>query len=173
MSDLIRADAIAEAYRLGLTHGGAHLLEVATAYGWTEASEHIAADVDVTMSADEQEILYDALQRIVALRIAPADLSALPAPSEAASGCHRPGCAVCAAAAPSAVELPGDAEIINGRRILRLVFSGTDPRADFAEFLSVMDEDEERAVAGWMLGNLPALVALLTSRLAEIDREAA
>lgn len=209
-------DPTAAVYELGLHAGSALTVRVAEEWGLDEGVAATRSHLANALPDVEREILWDAVQRIVKLRTAPEDTSTLPEASEALSGCHRPGCEVCAATLTRARALgrscarvgtpesanshehedvngsprasrvrasrvgdaegtvPADAHAhADGRRVVSLVVSGDDPRADFREFLNALDEREERAIVEWMLASSHELKAVLVARLVEMDREAA
>ncbi|GIH22517.1 hypothetical protein Aph01nite_08270 [Acrocarpospora phusangensis] len=85
-------------YQIGLRAGSTLAIELVAVHGFDHALFATDRDVVSSLSADEREILYDAVRRIAALRIAPDDPSALPFPKMPAA-CPRHGCEVCARAA--------------------------------------------------------------------------
>ncbi|WP_214103280.1 hypothetical protein [Acrocarpospora catenulata] len=87
-------------YEVGLHAGAALTLELIEFYGLEMADSVTGKGIAASLTDDEQEILFDAVQRIVALRIAPNDPATLPEPQEPATACRRADCQVCRAAGP-------------------------------------------------------------------------
>lgn len=83
-------------YEVGLHAGAALAIEMVVLYGPEIADSVTGKSISKALSDEQQEILYDAVQRAVALMLPPDDPSPLPAPETPVSACHRPDCTICA-----------------------------------------------------------------------------
>ena len=82
------------AFRLGVLSGSATAVELIRTFGYTRAEETVDRDVETALSDYELEIMYAAVQLVIAARLnAPDDTSTLP-PVEPDS-CHRSDCRIC------------------------------------------------------------------------------
>ncbi|MFC4535673.1 hypothetical protein [Sphaerisporangium dianthi] len=87
---------IEHVFEIGLRAGSSVTIELAQLHGWDSAEAGVTRDVNASLTVAEQEILFDAVQRIVALRLPPNDLSSLPGLVHAAAEqCRTPECQVC------------------------------------------------------------------------------
>lgn len=90
------SDNIVRIFEIGMRAGSATTIELAQMYGWDRADAGVTRDINMALTKEEQEILYDAVQRIVALHLPPDDLSSLPGLAHAAAEqCATAGCLVC------------------------------------------------------------------------------
>ncbi|GIH25126.1 hypothetical protein Aph01nite_34360 [Acrocarpospora phusangensis] len=77
-------------YAIGIAAGSALTLELVGLYGFDAAVFSTDRSISAVLSEEEHEILYDAVQRIVALRLPPDDLAGVVCPPGA---CTREDCA--------------------------------------------------------------------------------